>query len=198
MRIYTDCIVCSIKTHRKDQRIQMMKIIVSSCRYNNRSLILAFHPLFDQRDFDDISLINDNKQPLPMSRFDYLKHPFNRKEKDPLPLQNVGGYLMKEFYAYLGHFLVLRKLLSQVPNLKFYMDGEANLYNAALNAFHDRIKSGSCEIVVRKLEEGSKSRKPETLDKTFNRLKNKATQNFKRANPRGEVTVHPRIAKIFV
>ncbi len=182
MRIYTDCIVCSIKTHRKDQRYQMMKIIVSSCRYKNRSLILAFHPLFDQQDFDDITLINDNKQPLSKRRFDYLKHPFNRKEKDPLPLLNVGGYLMEEFYAYLGHFLVLRKLLTQVPNLHFYMDGEANLYNAALNVFSDRIKSDNCDIVVRKMEKDSKSRVPEALNKIYNRLKNKAIRDYKQAN----------------
>ena len=44
LQIYTDCIVCSIKTHRKDERHQKMKIVVSSCVQNNRSLILAFHP----------------------------------------------------------------------------------------------------------------------------------------------------------
>ncbi|MCU7877544.1 MAG: hypothetical protein KZQ84_12230 [Candidatus Thiodiazotropha sp. (ex Lucinoma borealis)] len=99
MRIYTDCIVCSIKTFRKNERHQKMKIIVSSCIQNDRSLILAFHPLFDQQDFDDDTLFNDHKKPLAQRRFDYLKHPYNRKMEDSLPLLGIGGYLMDEFYC---------------------------------------------------------------------------------------------------
>lgn len=186
MRIYTDCIVCSIKTRRKDERHQKMKIVVSTCVKNNRSLILAFHPLFDQQELDDNSLIKDHKLPLEQRRFDYLKHPFNRKEDDPLPLLGVGGYLTDEFYTYMGHFLVLRKLLAKVPSLQFYMDGEASLYNTALNVFSDRIKSGSTHIVVRKMEKnekGSQSRTPEVLDKRYQRTIDKANRAYRKAHP---------------
>lgn len=186
MRIYTDCIVCSIKTHRKNERHQKMKIIVSSCIQNKRSLILAFHPLFDQQDFDDIVLINDHKQSLDHRRYEYLKHPFNRKDGDPLPLLGVGGYLMDDFYAYMGHFLVLRKLLARVPTLHFYMDGEASLYNAALSAFSDRIKSRSCDIVVRKMEKntkGSQAKTPKALDRRFITAKNNAKCAYQKVYP---------------
>ncbi len=186
MRIYTDCIVCSIKTHRKDQRHLKMKIIVSSCHHNNRSLILAFHPLFDQNDIDDMVLITDQKLPLHQRRYDYLEHPFNRKDNDPLPLLGVGGYLMDEFYAYMGHFLVLRKLLTKVPLLHFYMDGEKALYNAALLSFSARIKSECCDVVVRKMEKeksGSKARTSGVLDQRYQFLRNKAVQEYKKANP---------------
>ena len=163
-----------------------MKIIVSSCLQNNRSLILAFHPLFDKQDFNDITLINDHKQSLDRRRYEYLKHPFNRKDGDPLPLLGVGGYLMDDFYAYMGHFLVLRKLLSRVPTLHFYMDGEASLYNAALSAFSDRIKARSCDIVVRKMEKntkGNQARTSKALDRRFRLAKNNAKRDYQQAFP---------------
>jgi len=186
MRIFTDCIVCSIKTHRKDERHQKMKIIVSTCVYNKRSLVLAFHPLFDQHKFDDNALIDDIKLPFEQRRYQYLKHPFNRRERDPLPLLGVGGYLMKDFYAYLGHFLVLRKLLGKVKQIHFYMDGEASLYNAALTAFSDRIKSRHCDIVVRKMEKtkkGNKSRTSGVLKQKYNQANKEARKEYKEAHP---------------
>lgn len=186
MRIYTDSIVCSIKVNRKNERHHKMKIIVSSCVVNNRSLVLAFHPLFDLQDIDHNTLVDDNKKPLEQRRFEYLKHPFNRQEKDPLPLLGIGGYLMDDFYTYMGHFLVLRKLLARVPSLQFYMDGEASLYNAALSAFSDRIKSRSCDVVVRKMEKakkGSQSRTTELLDQRYQRARSAAKRAYIKAHP---------------
>lgn len=186
MKIYTDCIVCSIKTDRKDQRHIKMKIIVSCCHFNKRSLILAFHPLFDQQKFDDLTLINDEKLPFFQRRFDYLEHQFKDTVDDPLSPIALNGYFTNEFYAYMGHFLVLRKLLTNVPLLHFYMDGEKALYNAALLAFSDRIKSNNCEIVVRVMEKdqaGSKSRTPEVLDRRKKRIRSQAMAEYRKSNP---------------
>lgn len=97
---------------------------------------------------------------------------------------------MDEFYAYFGHFLVLRKLLSQVSSLQCYMDGEASLYNAALTAFSDRIKSRSCDIVVRKMEKnkkGSQARTPEALDQRYQRARNKAKRAYQKAHPGSKI-----------
>ena len=103
-----------------------------------------------------------------------------------MPLLGVGGYLMDDFYAYMGHFLVLRKLLARVPLVQFYMDGESSLYNAALSAFSDRIKSNSCDVVVRKMEKdkkGKQSRTPELLDKRNQRARDQAKRAYEKANP---------------
>ncbi|MEW8492518.1 MAG: hypothetical protein AB2604_01845 [Candidatus Thiodiazotropha taylori] len=186
LQIYTDCIVCSIKTHRKDERHQKMKIVVSSCVQNNRSLILAFHPLFDARVIDDDTITKDDELPLAQRRFHSLKPRFSLKKGDSKPLLDVGGHAMDEFYGYLSHFLVLRKLLAQVPSLQFYMDGEAPLYNAALTAFSDRVKSRSCDVVVRKMEKekkGSQSRVPEVLDRAYQCTRAQAKRAFHTANP---------------
>lgn len=186
MQIYTDCIICSIKMHRNDQRHHKMKIVVSTSVRNGRSLILAFHPLFDPQEIDDNVIAKDYKQPLELRRFEYLKHPFNAGKDDPLPPIGIGGCFMEESYAYMGHFLVLRKLLSKVPSIQFYMDGEASLYNAALSAFSDRIKSGSCDVVVRILEtdkEGSKSRTSGSLTQRFQQMWNEAEKAFQKTQP---------------
>ena len=177
LQVFTDSIVCSIKTHRKDERHRKMKIVVSSCIQNNRALILAFHPLFDQQDFDDNALIEDYRLPLEQRRFEYLKHPFNRQEGDPLPMLGVGGFQMEDFYTYLSHCLVLRKLLMQVQSVQLYMDGEASLYNAALTAFSDRIKSGNVDVVVRKMEkakQGAKSKARMKVDRRLNDARSKS------------------------
>ncbi len=185
MRIYTDCIVCSIKMHRNDQRVQLMKIIVSTTELDGRSLILAFHPLFDQQDIDDNIIANDHKQPLELRRYEYLKHPFNTKrdEKNPLPPIGVGGSFMEDSYAYMGHFLVLRKLLAKVESLQFYMDGEASLYNAALTAFSDRIKPNhnkskrsSCDIVVKVLEKDKKA------TQNYSQVRDQARKSFRKVH----------------
>jgi len=201
MQIYTDCIICSIKTHRKEDRHLKMKIIVSSCIQNNRSLILAFHPLFDEQYFDNTTLMNDSKLPFEQRRFQYLKHPFNRGKKDLLPLLGVGGYQMGDFYTYVGHFLVLRKLLDQVKSIQFYMDGEISLYNAALNAFSDRIKSRNCDIVVRKMEKakkGSKSRTPKFLSERFNREREKSRQAYRETNPNSKSPTYNELRRFLL
>ena len=201
LRIYTDCIVCSIKLDRDVERYQTMKIIVSTCVQNNRALILAFHPLFDQQKIDDNTVTNDDDQPLEQRRLDYLIHPLkipiddpieflknvsSGKKRDLMPQRGVDGYPIEEFYAYLGHFLVLRKLLAKVPLLQFYMDGEAALYNAALNAFSDRIKDKSCDVVVRKMEKnksGNQSRTRNVLNRKQNRVRYDAKRAYKQAYP---------------
>ncbi|MCG8038093.1 MAG: hypothetical protein JAZ19_13765 [Candidatus Thiodiazotropha taylori] len=185
LQICTDCIVCSIKTNRKDERHQKMKIVVSSCVQNNRSLILAFHLLFDAREIDDSTIINDDELPLAQRRFYYLKPRFNLKEGDSRPLLDVGGHAMDKFYGYLSHFLVLRKLVAQVSSLQFYMDGEAPIYNTTLTAFADRIKARSCDVVVRKMEKekrGSQSRVPEVLDRAYQLTRTQAKRSFQAAN----------------
>lgn len=201
MQIYTDCIVCSIKMHRGDQRVQLMKIIVSTAVLNGRLLILAFHPLFDQRTVDDNTLISDHKQPLGLRRYEYLKHPFNTGKQDPLPPIGIGGYLMEDFYTYMGHFLVLRKLLAQVPSLQFYMDGEPSLYNAALNAFSDRIKSRSCDIVVRILKtdkEGSQARTSAALSQRCQKTIIQAKGVYRKAHPDSKTPDIPELRRFLL
>ena len=198
MQIYTDCIVCSIKMHRKDQRSFAMKIIVSTCYQDGRQLILAFHPLFDQEIPDDDVMENDDEQPLPEKRYQFLKHPLNREKGEPLPPIGVEGCLVGEFYAYLSHFLVLRKLLVRVPSLHFYMDGEASLYNAGLNAFADRIKAGSCDIVVRKMDKdnkGNQSKSPEELNRKFHRKLSEVKQAYRKAYPNSETPKLPALRR---
>jgi hypothetical protein len=198
LSIYTDCIVCSIKMQRNDQRQQQMKIIVSTCVQNNRSLILAFHPLFDDQEVDDNAVASDHKQPLEQRRFAYLKHPFNAGKDDPLRPIGIGGCFMEEAYAYLGHFLVLRKLLSKVKSVEFYMDGEAQLYNAALNAFSDRIKSGTCDVVVRILEtdkKGSQSRLSGALAQRFEQAKMTAERAYRKVYPDAKKPSVPELRK---
>ena len=188
MRIYTDCIVCSIKMHRNDQRHEHIKIVVSTAIQNGRLLILAFHPLFDLQDIDDNIIANDHKQPLKLKRYEYLKHPFNTKrdEKKPLLPIGIGGTFMEDSYAYMGHFLVLRKLLAKVPSLTFYMDGEDSQYNAALTAFSDRIKSKSCEIVVRILDkknEDDKVKTPKDNLSRYHQVRDQASKAYRKVHP---------------
>lgn len=188
MRIYTDCIVCTIKMHRNNQRCEHMKIVVSIAVRNGRSLILAFHPFFDKCAVDDNTLINDHKQLLKLRRYEYLKHPFNTKrdEKKPLPPIGLGGHFMEDSYAFMGHFLVLRKLLAKVPSLTFYLDGEASQYNAALTAFSDRIRYRSCDIVVRKLEDapkGSKARTSDALTERYKKVINQGLKAYRKIHP---------------
>lgn len=198
LQIYTDCIVCSLKTDRKNERHHKMKIIVSSCIQNGRSLVLAFHPLFDEHTIDDVTFMNDQKQPLEQRRFAYLRHRMDlyRKEGEPAPPFLEKGHLMNEFYAYMSHFLVLRKLLAQVPSIHLYMDGEASLYNAALNAFSDRVKEKSCDIVVRKMEKdkkGSQARTSIVLDQRFQRIKDKAKRAYQKAHPGSKIPEIPQL-----
>jgi len=102
-----------------------------------------------------------------------------------LPI-GIGGTFMEDSYAYMGHFLVLRKLLAKVPSLTFYLDGEASQYNAALTAFSDRIKSRSCDIVVRKLEDapkGSKARSSGDLFKRYRQVRDQAKKAYRKVHP---------------
>jgi hypothetical protein len=201
MRIYTDCIVCSIKMNRGDQRVQLMKIVVSIAVLNGRLLILAFHPLFDQRTVDDNTLINDHKQPFGLRRYEYLKHLFNMEKKGPLPPIGIGGYFMEDFYAYMGHFLVLRKLLAQVPSLTFYLDGEASQYNAALTAFSDRIKTRSCDIVVRKLEDapkGSNARTSGDLLTRYRQVRSQAKKAYRKVHPDSGALKDPELRRFLL
>jgi hypothetical protein len=184
MQIYTDCIFCSVKVDRTDQRYQTMKIIVSSCIQNKRSLILAFHPLFDQRVVADNTVDDDFMRALREQRLAYLKHPFNTN--DSSPLLDIDGYFTDEFYTYLSHFLVLRKLLAKVPMVQFYMDGEASLYNTALIAFSDRVKARTCDVVVRKMDkdqEESQAKTPDKKYKKFQRARTKALRAYQKAHP---------------
>ncbi len=189
LRIYTDCIVCSIKANRKDQRHEKIKIIVSSCVCDGRALILAFHPLFDllrnkdKKWLSDNDLIEDNNRPLEHRKYQYLKHPFNRKEGDPLPLLGLDGYSMDEYYAYMGHFLVLRKLLAKVSSLAFYMDAEVALYNAALASFADRIEEYTCDVVLVKVEKnGEKSKTQDSIKDKYTKEIEKAKRAYKAVN----------------
>jgi hypothetical protein len=198
LRIYTDCIVISKKVDRDDQRHFKVKIIVSTCYRNGSLLVVAFHPLFDQRIIKNRTIQDDQEQPLGKRRFESLKHPMSKKEKDPLPHLKLGGHFMEDFYAYLSHFLVLRKLLARVPSLHLYMDGEASLYNAALNAFADRIKSGSCDIVVRKMDKekkGSQNRDPKVLNKRANRIWTEAKRVYRKAHPDTKTPDHAELRR---
>lgn len=186
MQIYTDCIVCSFKMDRADRRYQQIKIIVSSCVQNKRSLILAFHPLFDQRIIPDNTATADYKRPLAERRLAYLKHQMFAGFKEPLPSLKIGGYFTDDFYTYLSHFLVLRKLLAKVPMVQFYMDGEASLYNTALTAFSDRVKARTCDVVVRKMDKNQEESQAKTsghMDKKFQRARNKALRAYQKAHP---------------
>jgi hypothetical protein len=179
--VFTDCIVCSIKTHRNDQRAHLMKIVVSTCERNDRTLILAFHPLFDQGEIEDPILLHDDDQPFEQQQFTYRKHPFKlkneeRKDEEPLAPLRLDGNFMEESYAYMAHFLVLRKILSRMKSIQFCMDGEALLYNAALNVFSDRIKSGTCDVVVRILEKSKASNQSKISAANAKRFQQAITQ----------------------
>ena len=187
MRVYTDCIVCSVKTYRKDKRSKKLKFIVSSGVHESRSLILAFHPLFDYKEFDDLELMDDEQQPLEYRRYDYIKHHFNDRKKDAAPLLGLGGHFIDDYYGYMSHFLVIKKLLKKVKTLEFYMDGEPALYNAALNAFADDIKKQTCDIVLIKADkntEKNKERTQDNINKQFNKEIEKAKRAYKKVHPK--------------
>lgn len=186
MRIYTDCLVCSIKVHRDDQNHFKMKIIVSAVQQNNRMLILAFHPLFVQEVPDDYTVDTDHNQPLSKKRYAFLKHHLNRDDDDDsLPPRGLDGCLVEDYYAYLSHFLILRKMVAKVPSLHLYTDGESSLYNAALNAFSDRIRQKNCDVIVRKMDKPNKkgsSNKSSMADRFAYAILT-ATRAYKQANP---------------
>lgn len=182
MNIYTDSLVTSIKVFRKDKRVKLKKVIVSVAKYKNRSLVLAFHPLFHEYEFDDLKLSDDARLPLEEQRYAYLKHPFH-KGIDKLPLLGLDGYLMNDFYAYMAHFLVLRKLLKQVDKVNFHMDGEANLHITASLAFSDRIKNKSCDIIIIKSDKLETEKEKNNAKLGYRRSLRKAIDEYKRAFP---------------
>ncbi len=181
MNVYTDCLVTSIKMFRRDQRIQLEKVIVSVAECNQRSLVLAYHPLFHAHQFDHAKLSEDVLLPLEEQRYAYLKHPFH--ETDELPQLGLGGFLMEDFYAYMAHFLTLKKLLKQVRKVNFYMDGELALHSTATLAFADRIKDKRCDIFILKSD-----KKISMAQSAFNRSRKKAMDEYKKEFPNVKVS----------
>lgn len=170
--LYTDCIVTSLKALRKKTRSQNMKVVVTTMKKNDRSLILAAHPMFEETNIDLNVLEDDSEQRLTQQHYAYLKHPY-LSSRDDRPFLGLDGYFMNDQYAYMGHFLAIRKLLHLLKKIRFYVDGEKALYTSALLAFSDKVKAKQCDIVVVKSDKNRTDSQKERAESTYNRAKAK-------------------------
>jgi len=84
------------------------------------------------------------------------------------------GMQVRADYTAYGHFLMLKKLCSNVEKVRFFVDQDSTFRGACLSAFADEIRGGSCDVfyVRIKSEMSNNDRKKAIADtnKELNRL----------------------------
>ncbi len=65
-----------------------------------------------------------------------------------------NGVLIHNEYTMMGHFLFVKKLLGNIPNKFFHLDGDAGMSSAMLSIFSDEVSNGTCHGTVLRRSKG--------------------------------------------
>lgn len=166
MHLYTDIIDIPFHVGGKEQRAETLKYIVTVTDFQKSYCVLAATPIFYaddkqhtlreklQTDYQhELNLAECFRDHAHLYRFgepiSLSKHTDTGESgKTVYPPMGLDGFLMRDPYALLGHFLYLRKLTHRVGGVIHHFDGERALRGAAMIAFSDRIEENRCELVI--------------------------------------------------
>ena len=159
MRLYSDMMEISIFLGGQKKRAVMLPCLVTTTDYNESYFALAFTPMFIPGTLPK----DDLKKMREVEAHSYECHrahahlqwggtPVNSEKtgselNTSFPVLGLGGTYVTSSYGAMAHFLVLRKMLSRIDRVVHYVDNENVLLAAALTAFSDKIRAGSCEVV---------------------------------------------------
>ena len=178
MHLYTDIIEIPVHTGGESQRAATLGYIVTVTDYQQSYCVLAATPMFWRDDKKKhalrAELLNDCGHELNLAEC-FREHAHLYCPGEPIslskntetgetgetvyPLLGINGFLMRESYALLGHFLFLRKLTDRVGMVVHHFDGERTLRAPAIIAFSDRIEENRCEMVVASYLKTTKGKK---------------------------------------
>ena len=178
MHLYTDIIEIPVHTGGKSQRAATLGYIVTVTDYRQSYCVLAATPLFfpDEKHTHKLrtGLLTKCQHELNLAEC-FRQHAHLYLPGDPIslskntdtgetgetayPPMGLDGFLMRDSYALLGHFLFLRKLTHRVGTVIHHFDGERTLRAPAMIAFSDRIKDKRCELVIASYLKTTKGKK---------------------------------------
>ena len=159
VRVFTDTQKVSLKKLGEAGRYQNINVLLSVVETNRTYYILAAHVVFlpDEYEYcpDDAALFEDINKPKFGQTWDCLQHTFSGGPYESVmeavkgvPDVGRGGYFGASHYPELGHFLVVRKMLSRFRKVHYVMDCSEQLYAAAVTALAPDIKDERAEIVL--------------------------------------------------
>lgn len=167
MHLYTDIIDIPFHVGGIEQRAETLKYIVTVTDFQKSYCVLAATPIFwpDDKNTHALrtKLLNDCQHELnlaecfrdhahlyvPGEPISLSKHTdAGESGKTVYPPMGLDGFLMRDPYALLGHFLYLRKLTHRVGRVIHHFDGERTFRAPAIIAFSDRIEENRCELII--------------------------------------------------
>lgn len=192
MHLYTDVVEVPIHTGGKAQRAATLGYIVTVTDLNRSYCVLAATPLFcsDDRKTHELrtELLNNCEVELDLAEC-FRDHAHLYPPGEPISLSKdtdtgetgetvypplgIDGFLMRDSYSLLSHFLYLRKLTDRVGMVVHHCDGERTLRAPMVIAFSDRIRDNRCEIVISSYYKITKGKKIPDRQKARFTLQNK-------------------------
>ena len=145
----TDMFYGSLRKPREAYRprFQLLPVLVTALRFHKPAtfLVLASHPcvMFRKRDVppkDPAEAMADSTLPVARRRFDHLFH-FGTDHGDTALSGNATSYLgggalfMRDEYAELAHFMVLKELTNGFDRVTLTLDGKYTAYRSAAAIF---------------------------------------------------------------
>ena len=162
-RVYTDVMEVPLRRQGDVHRYRPLKIIISVLAIKRTAYVLAFHPYFMPIKFGPPvdAEYYDSKTNLPDAGFkelwDCIEHPahvvfsFDPKKnvkRFPDVSRWGDGYYIRDSYAELAHFLVIRRMLRRYGRVYYYMDAAPGLIQAAMIGLADDIRKQNAEVVL--------------------------------------------------
>ena len=182
-RVYTDVAFFALRRDSAENKHKLLSVIVSVLALDNRRqankdtyFILAAHPAFLPKKYCRGAYEEPYIDPVtggPSAEFAEkwrcLEHPVHipftgttkRMLRNLPDLSRIDeGYYINPLYAHAAHFLVVRKILSRMKKICFFMDGDYKMASVAMAALSDGILKREIDIVLiqRKYRKSRKDR----------------------------------------
>ena len=157
LRVYTDTLQVSLNRWGEADRYRLFDIVTSVVAVGDTYFILAAHPAFLPKPYcpTPTEAMRELGKTSLRKQWDCVLHTFNLEHSGSVTEQAKGvkgsgkkGFYGVSPYTELAHFLVVRKMLSRLRNVHYFMDGSTTLYSAALTALVPDIQAERAEIVL--------------------------------------------------